>query len=50
VGPGWKTVGPVDRDHYTGGTWQRLDEELVALLAARLDRELVRLLRYSGEE
>ena len=50
VGPGWKTVGPVDRDHYTAGAWQRLDEELVALLAARLDRELVRLLRYSGEE
>jgi len=43
VGPGWKTVGPWNRDHYTGGTWQRLDEELVALLAARLDREWLRL-------
>jgi hypothetical protein len=47
VGPGWKTVGPVDRHHYTGAP-PGLDPELMALLDARLDQELVRSLGYAA--
>jgi len=50
VGPGWKTVGPVDRDRYTTGVSTRLDPEVVALLDARLEPELMRTLHYSPEE
>lgn len=50
VGPGWKTVGPVDRDRYSTGASPGLDDELVALLEARLDPELMRSLHYGGPE
>lgn len=52
VGPGWKTVGPVDRDHYgtdgTDGAGQ-VDEDLVRAVRARLDLDLARSLRYAGD-
>jgi hypothetical protein len=50
VGPGWKTVGPVDRDHYAKVDLPGLDGGLVALLDRRADRELIRTLGYGGEE
>jgi hypothetical protein len=50
VGPGWKTVGPVDRDHYTAGPSARLDQEFVALLDRRLDPQLMRTLGYLQPE
>lgn len=50
VGPGWKTVGPVDRDHYATIALPRLDSGLVSLLDKRADQELIRTLRYGGEK
>jgi len=50
VGPGWNSVGPVDRDRYVPGASGSLDEGLVSLLDARLDPELMSLLRYRREE
>lgn len=47
VGPGWNPVGPVEREWYTTDTSP--DDE-PALLAARLNRELMGTLGYSGEK
>lgn len=49
VGPGWKTVGPVDRQHYMTVALPGLDSSLVALLDRRVDPDLVHSLRYAGE-
>ena len=49
VGPGWKTVGPVDRDHYTAGAGPDLPTDLVTRLDARLDPDVMRRLRYQGQ-
>ena len=49
VGPGWKTVGPVDREHYMTVARPGLDSSLVALLERRVDPDLMRSLRYAGE-
>jgi hypothetical protein len=49
VGPGWKTVGPVNRDAYVARPPEERDAALVELLAPRLDRELMRHLDYVAE-
>ena len=46
VGPGQDSVGPVDRGRYALGAAPRLDDELAALIEARLDPELMRELGY----
>lgn len=50
VGPGWKTVGPVDREHYMSVALPGPESGLVALLDGRVDQDLMRALRYAGEE
>ena len=48
VGPGWNSVGPGERERYT--TTQAPTTSSPALLAARLNRELMGTLGYSGEK
>ena len=50
VGPGWRSEGPVDREHYAAGAVTGLDDGLLSLLQARLDADLVRSLGYAGTE
>ena len=51
VGPGWRTVGPVDRERYRPDRPLEMDEDALALVRERLDSGLARNLGYGvGEE